>query len=372
MASNATFLSHGQNGSGPHRFVADPPSNNNIFSALQNDGLRTSRPEDPFDSGKGEQDFHGLIGSSSSMRIVLEQIRRVAPTNATVLIEGETGTGKEMIAQAIHDLSPRRGAAFQKVNCAAIPRELLESDLFGHERGAFTGAIAQKLGRFDLAHNGTLFLDEVGDMPLELQPKLLRVLQEHEFERLGSAQTRRVDVRLVAATNCGIEELVQENRFRSDLFYRLSVFPVRLPPLRERRGDIPALARYFVGLYAKRMGKGIDRISEETLDALVKHDWPGNVRELQNFIERAVILSPGPALRAPLGALQRSTRAFPSAGMTLKEAQRDHIVKALEERNWVVGGKSGAAVLLGVKRTTLLHKMQRLGVSRQAHRAVFL
>ena len=372
MACDATFLSQGQNKSGPHGFVGDSPSNNNIFSALQNDGLRTSRAEDPFDNGESDQDFHGFIGSSSSMRIVLEQIRKVAPTNATVLIEGETGTGKEMIAHAIRALSPRRGAAFLKVNCAAIPGELLESDLFGHERGAFTGAIAQKLGRFDLADNGTLFLDEVGDMPLELQPKLLRVLQEHEFERLGSAHTRKVDVRLVAATNCRIEELVQKKRFRSDLFYRLSVFPVRLPPLRERRGDIPVLARYFVGLYAKRMGKQIDTISEETVDGLVKHDWPGNVRELQNFIERAVILSPGPTLRASLGALRWSTRVFASAGMTLEEAQRDHIVRALEERNWVVGGRSGAAVLLGVKRTTLLHKMQRLGVSRQTHRAVVL
>jgi formate hydrogenlyase transcriptional activator len=252
-----------------------------------------------------------------------------------------------------------------KVNCAAIPRELLESDLFGHEKGAFTGAIAQKLGRFDLANNGTLFLDEVGDMPLELQPKLLRVLQEQEFERLGSTRTRKVDVRLVAATNRDLAELVREKNFRNDLFYRLNVFPVNLPPLRERKDDIPILARFFVDEYAKRMGKEIERIPDETVEALVEYDWPGNVRELQNFIERAVILSPCSTLRAPVSVLKKSIQISGAAGGTLDDAQRDHIVKALNESNWVVGGRRGAAVRLGLKRTTLLHKMQRLGVSRR-------
>jgi formate hydrogenlyase transcriptional activator len=270
----------------------------------------------------------------------------VAPTDSTVLITGETGTGKELIARAIHNLSPRRERTFVKVNCAAIPTGLLESELFGHERGAFTGAIAQRIGRFELAHGGTIFLDEVGDIPLELQPKLLRVLQEQEFERLGSTQTTRVDVRLVAATNRDLGEMVAARTFRSDLYYRLRVFPLHMPPLRERQEDIPALVRYFVEKYARRMNRAVETIPAETLDLLVRYPWPGNIRELENMIERAVILS-------PVGD-----------NLTLRAAERDHILKALEATNWVLAGPRGAAARLGMKRTTLQSKMRKLGVVR--------
>jgi formate hydrogenlyase transcriptional activator len=308
--------------------------------------------------------FEQLIGRSRSLEVVLEQVERVAPTDSTVLIQGETGTGKELIARAVHNVSSRCGRPFVKLNCAAIPHALLESELFGHERGAFTGAIAQKVGRFELADKGTLFLDEVGDIPLELQPKLLRVLQEQEFERLGGTRTHQVDVRLVAATNRDLSDMVKRNKFRSDLYYRLNVFPISLPPLRERREDIPALASHFVEIYSRRMGKQIDDLSPEIMSALVSHQWPGNIRELQNFIERSVILSVGPVLSPPLAQLKDSPAADSMGAVTLEEAERDHILKTLEHTKWVVAGPNGAAARLGIKRSTLYFRMQKLGISR--------
>jgi formate hydrogenlyase transcriptional activator len=298
------------------------------------------------------------------LRAVLKQVETVAPTDSAVLIQGETGTGKELIARAIHNLSSRRDHTFVKVNCAAIPAGLLESELFGHERGAFTGAIAQRTGRFELAHRGTIFLDEVGDIPLELQPKLLRVLQEQEFERLGGARSIRVDVRLVAATNRNLEEMVAARTFRSDLYYRLRVFPLTMPALRERQDDIPTLVRYFVQKYARRMNRAIETIPSETLDLLVRYSWPGNIRELENLIERAVIVSPGPVLRVPLADLKLPSEPMPGETVTLEAAEREHILKALEASNWVLAGPRGAAVRLGVKRTTLQSRMQKLGVVR--------
>jgi formate hydrogenlyase transcriptional activator len=312
-----------------------------------------------------EHNFEEIIGNSPRLKAVLESIRIVAPADSTVLIQGETGTGKEMIARAIHNLSPRKGQAFVKVNCAAIPLGLLESELFGHERGAFTGAITQRIGRFELAHKGTLFLDEVGDIPLELQPKLLRVLQEQEFERLGSTRTQRVDVRVLAATNVSLTQMVAEKKFRSDLYYRLKVFPVDVPPLRDRREDIPLLVRYFANKYARRMGKQIESISKETMDALSHYAWPGNIRELQNLMERAALLSTGPSLRVPLAEiLTDSGLSAASGGNALEQAEREQIVRALRESNWVVGGARGAAARLGLKRTSLAYKMQKLGISR--------
>jgi len=318
-----------------------------------------------------EDKFEGIIGRSASLRAVLDQVKIVAPTNSTVLILGETGTGKELIARAIHNRSSRSERSFVRINCAAIPSGLLESELFGHERGAFTGAIARKIGRFELAHGGTLFLDEIGDIPPELQPKLLRVLQEQEFERLGSSQTIRVNVRVVAATSRDLPQMVANREFRSDLYYRLNVFPVRLPALRERPEDISLLVRHFVDFYAKRMDKTIERISNEAIDIFTSYAWPGNVRELQNFIERAVILSPGKFLCAPLTELKLATdkpndsgqRAAPTT-RTLKDAEREHILQALAETNWVVGGVKGAAARIGLQRTTLISKMQKLGISR--------
>lgn len=293
-------------------------------------------------------------------------VESVAPTDSTVLIQGETGTGKELIARAIHDLSARSARPFVKLNCAAIPNGLLESELFGHEKGAFTGAISQKVGRVQLAHGGTLFLDEVGEIPLEVQAKFLRVLQEQEFERLGSTRTIRVDFRLVAATNRELSAMVSDRQFRSDLYYRLSVFPITCPPLRERQEDISELAHYFMEKFAKRMNKRIEGISTDGLAALVRYDWPGNVRELENVIERAVILSRGPLLSVPLAGLQpRSVAAKDSSPRqltTLEEAQRQHIRRALEEGNGVIGGPSGAAARLGMKRSTLQSKMARLGI----------
>jgi len=290
----------------------------------------------------------------------------VAPTDSTVLVQGETGTGKELIARAIHHLSGRRERAFVTMNCAAIPLGLLESELFGHEKGAFTGAIAQKTGRFELAHKGTLFLDEVGDIPLDLQAKLLRVLQEREFERLGSNRTHKVDVRVIAATHRDLAAMVRQTTFREDLYYRLKVFPIKVPPLRQRTEDIPKLVWHFVELYARRMNRKIDSVPEETMDALVRYRWPGNVRELQNFIERAVILSPHTVLRAPVAELDSLSAAedhlLPLVG--LEEVQRDHIVRALEASNWIVGGRNGAAERLGMKRTTLLYKMRRFRILR--------
>ena len=305
--------------------------------------------------------FEGIVGSSAALRGVLDQLRTVAPTDSTVLIEGETGTGKELIANAIHSQSSRRDRPFAKLNCAAIPRDLLESELFGHEKGAFTGAVMQRLGRFEAADGGTLFLDEIGDLPLELQAKLLRVLQEQEFERLGSTRTRRVDVRVVAATNQDLAGLVSEKRFRMDLYYRLDVFPITIPPLRRRVEDIAALVVYFVRKYAGRMSKQVSKIPREAVDHLKRHPWPGNIRELQNFIERAVILTQSDVLQLPPLPSPLPNRIDP---VTLADAERDHILKALEESNWVVGGQAGAAARLGLKRTTLIDKMRKRGLSR--------
>jgi len=307
--------------------------------------------------------FEQIIGNSPALESVLEQVEQVAPTDSTVLIQGETGTGKELVARAIHNLSTRCGRAFVKLNCAAIPFDLLESELFGHERGAFTGAIAQKIGRFELADKGTLFLDEVGDIPAALQPKLLRVLQEQEFERLGSTRTHQVDVRLVAATNRNLVDMVKRSQFRSDLYYRLNVFPVPLPPLRARCEDIPALVQHFVEIYARRMDKQIEHIPPETMSALTSYQWPGNIRELQNFIERSVILSSGNVLCPPLASL-RAAETESLEAVTLEDAERDHIRKTLEQTKWVVAGPKGAAARLGIKRSTLYFRMQKLGISR--------
>jgi len=316
------------------------------------------------DQDRSPRRFEQIIGNSPALESVLEQVERVAPTDSTVLIQGETGTGKELIARAIHTLSARFGRPFIKLNCAAIPFDLLESELFGHEKGAFTGAIAQKIGRFELAHKGTLFLDEVGDIPLALQPKLLRVLQEQEFERLGSGRTHQVDVRLVAATHRNLVEMVKRNEFRNDLYYRLNVFPVPLPPLRARREDIPALLEHFVEIYARRMSKQIDKISPETMSELTSYAWPGNIRELQNFIERSVILTSGEVLESPLVSLRNAAEAQSLGPITLEDAERDHIRKTLEQTRWVVSGPNGAAARLGIKRSTLYFRMQKLGISR--------
>jgi len=318
----------------------------------------------PVDQDRIPRRFEQIIGNSPALESVLEQVEQVAPTDSTVLIQGETGTGKELIARAVHNLSARCGRPFIKLNCAAIPFDLLESELFGHERGAFTGAIAQKVGRFELADKGTLFLDEVGDIPPGLQPKLLRVLQEQQFERLGSTRTHQVDVRLVAATNRNLIDMVKRNEFRSDLYYRLNVFPIPLPPLRERREDIPALVQHFVEMHARRMGKQIENIPAETMSALTSHEWPGNIRELQNFIERSVILSAGAVLRPPLAELKRCPEVQSMGAITLEEAERDHIRKTLEQTRWVVSGPNGAAARLGIKRSTLYFRMQKLGISR--------
>jgi formate hydrogenlyase transcriptional activator len=311
-----------------------------------------------------------IVGNSAALRLVLGLVRVVAPTDATVLINGETGTGKELIAEAIHKCSDRSKCPFVKLNCAAIPFDLLESELFGHEKGAFTGAIAQKVGRFEMADRGTLFLDEVGDIPLALQSKLLRVLQEQEFERLGGTRTHQVDVRLVAATNRDLADMVKRNQFRSDLYYRLNVFPIMLPPLRERREDIPLLVAHFARLYGCRRGKQIEHIPPETLSALCSYEWPGNIRELQNFIERTVILTGGTVLRPPLAELKKSPTTAPPEAITLEEAERDHIVKTLQATRWVVAGPGGAAARLGIKRTTLYFRMRKLGISRP-HRDPF-
>jgi formate hydrogenlyase transcriptional activator len=309
-----------------------------------------------------------IVGESPALRAAMQLVSVVAPTDSSVLILGETGTGKELIARALHDLSSRRERAFVKLNCAAIPLGLLESELFGHEKGAFTGAIAQKMGRFELAHKGTLFLDEVGDIPLELQAKLLRVLQEQEFERLGSNRTHKVDVRLIAATHRDLARMVTQAKFREDLYYRLKVFPINVPALRQRIEDIPKLVRHFTDLYARRINRQIDEIPAETMERLVRYPWPGNVRELQNFIERAVILSPNSVLRAPTSELEpfheHNDSRMPMTG--LQEVERDHILRALEASNWVVGGRNGAAARLGMKRTSLVYRMRKLRISRPA------
>ena len=315
--------------------------------------------------------FERIIGKSAALESVLDQVEQVASTDSTVLIEGETGTGKELIAHAIHNASRRFGRPFVKLNCAAIPLDLLENELFGHERGAFTGAIAQKIGRFEAADKGTLFLDEVGDIPLALQPKLLRVLQEQEFERLGGARTHKVDVRLVAATNRNLMKMVVRGQFRSDLYYRLNVFPILLPALRERREDIPALVTHFVQMFTRRMGKQIDSIPPETMAAFQWHSWPGNIRELQNLVERAVILSrdgvlPNPLHKTQTGLMISKLHRTPTfhSSVTLEDSERALILETLEQAGWIVGGPRGAAASLGLKRTTLLAKMRRFGISR--------
>jgi formate hydrogenlyase transcriptional activator len=342
------------------------------------------------DEIRTEYHFGAIVGGSKPLKKVLQLVETVAPTDSTVLIRGETGTGKELIARAIHNLSSRRERTFVKLNCAAIPTGLLESELFGHEKGAFTGAIAQRIGRFELAHLGTLFLDEVGDIPLELQPKLLRVLQEMEFERLGSSRTIRVSVRLVAATNRDLSQMVREGQFRSDLFYRLNIFPISVPPLRERQEDIPKLIRYFAQKYSLRLNKKIASIASGAMDALSRYSWPGNIRELENFVERAVILSRGNELELPIAELrlrdghvsahddrrskdrrahrQKSPQAnqstFEPGTMTLEDAEREHILQVLRASDWQVGGPQGAAARLGMKRTTLNSKMKRLSINR--------
>jgi formate hydrogenlyase transcriptional activator len=316
------------------------------------------------DEIRTQHNFEELIGESQTFKRILKQVETVAPTDSTVLICGETGTGKELIARAIHDLSARRERTLVKLNCAAIPTGLLESELFGHEKGAFTGAISQRLGRFELANRGSLFLDEVGDIPLELQPKLLRVLQEQEFERLGSTRTQKVDVRLIAATNCDLEQMVADRKYRSDLYYRLNVFPITIPPLRQRRDDIPALSRFFTQKYARRLKKQITAIPSETMAALTNYHWPGNVRELEHFIERAVILTRGSDLEVSLAELKSSEPVATTELATLQDAERNHILRVLEETNWVIGGASGAAARLGMKRTTLQSRMQKLGIAR--------
>jgi formate hydrogenlyase transcriptional activator len=326
-----------------------------------------------------EMNFAQIVGNSPALRKVLKRVETVAPTDSTVLIYGETGTGKELVARAIHDLSPRRSKAFVKLNCAAIPTGLLESELFGHEKGAFTGAIAQRIGRFEVANGGTIFLDEIGEIPLELQTKLLRVLQEREFERLGSSRTLRTDARLIAATNRDLEAMVSEQKFRSDLFFRLNVFPVQVPPLREREGDIPLLVRHFSQHFSKRMNKTIETIPSATVDALCRYHWPGNIRELQNVIERAVIISTGPALNVDVADLKFSKASLPEERAAasnsktngalrdvLEETERQQILQALKQCNWVVAGPKGAAKRLGMKQSTLRLRMHKLGISRRS------
>jgi len=326
------------------------------------------------DEIRTELKFEEIVGNSDALRRVLAELETVAPTDSTVLIYGETGTGKELVARAIHNLSSRKSNAFVKLNCAAIPTGLLESELFGHEKGAFTGAIAQRVGRFELANRGTVFLDEIGEIPLELQPKLLRVLQEREFERLGSTRTLRTDARLIAATNRDLGAMVEEQKFRSDLYYRLNVFPIRVPPLRERREDIPLLVRHFTQQFARRINRNIETIPSETMNTLVRYHWPGNIRELQNVIERAVIVSTGPVLKVTLDDLRtrvlsveasNGASASEDAGKmrgVLEDAERKQILAALKQANWIVAGPKGAAVLLGMKRSTLQAHMQRLGI----------
>ena len=329
-----------------------------FFSTVASGGRQVLR-------GKGVNDgFAGIVGASEALREVLDLVRIIAPTNSTALIEGETGTGKELIARAIHERSSRRDRSFVRLNCAAIPLGLVESELFGHERGAFTGAVARKVGRFEAADRGTLFLDEIGDIPLELQSKLLRVLQEGEFERLGSTQTQRVDVRLVAATNRDLADMVSKKQFRSDLYYRLNVFPIAVPPLRDRLQDIPLLVEHFVKTFSEQMGKQIREVPAEVMEALVSHSWPGNIRELQNFVERSVILSPGNVLRPPLVNLKKAAETGSPEAITLEEAERNHIRKILEHTRWVVAGPRGAAARLGIKRSKLYFRMQKLGISR--------
>jgi formate hydrogenlyase transcriptional activator len=334
------------------------------FAQIEHPGPRQNVAD-----GLPSDSYADIIGNSPALRRVLIKVQTVAPTDSTVLLLGETGTGKELVARAIHSLSLRKHNALVRADCAAIPAGLLESELFGHEKGAYTGAIAQAIGRVELAHRGTLFLDEVGDMPLELQPKLLRVLQEQELERLGSTRTVRVDFRLVAATNRNLYEMVESGRFRGDLYYRLNVFPIAIPALRERVEDIPLLMWHFVQKYAQRMNKRIEVIPSKIMEALTQYHWPGNIRELQNLIERSVILSSDVVLNLALSELKQPNGTSPTKTRTLAQAERDHILQALHDTEWVIGGPDGAAAQLGVKRTTLLDKMRRLGISRPQNQA---
>jgi DNA-binding NtrC family response regulator len=351
---------------GALEFLTKPFVDEDLLEAIQQGIIRDKRAR--LQRGNiAQHNFDDIVGTSAGLRAVLDQVEVVAPTDSTVLINGETGTGKELIARAIHKISSRSNRAFVKLNCAAIPSGLLESELFGHEKGAFTGAVAQKIGRFELANGGTLFLDEVGDIPLELQPKLLRVLQEQEFERLGSTRTIRVDVRLVAATNRDLLQMTGEKEFREDLYFRLNVFPIRIPPLRDRAGDIPLLVRHYVDMYAQRMKKQIETIPEEAMAALYRYSWPGNIRELQNFIERAVILTPASVLQIQINELQQSNPISSTMTGTLEDVDRQRILQALRETGSVIGGPRGAAARLGLKRTTLLSKMQRLGITRKTN-----
>ena len=351
---------------GALEFLTKPFNDEDLLDAIQQGIARNQRA--PKQSEElGAHKFGDIVGKSAALRNVLNQVEVVAPTDSTVLLLGETGTGKEIIARAILNVSSRSNRPYVKLNCAAIPSGLLESELFGHEKGAFTGAVLQKIGRFELANGGTLFLDEVGDIPLELQPKLLRVLQEQEFERLGSTRTVRVDVRLIAATNRDLAQMVAEKQFREDLYFRLNVFPIRIPPLRERAGDIPLLVRYYVDKYSQRMNKGIDVIPEEMMAALCRYAWPGNIRELQNLIERAVIMTPANVLQIQGSDLQESSRTLSSTAGTLEDVERQRILQALREAGAVIGGPHGAAVRLGLKRTTLLSKMQKLGIARNTN-----
>jgi DNA-binding NtrC family response regulator len=348
---------------GALEFLTKPIDDEDLLEAIQQGIARDQRALRPREDLAAHK-FGDIVGTSASLRNVLSQVEVVAPTESTVLLLGETGTGKELIARAILNVSTRSNRPFVKLNCAAIPSGLLESELFGHEKGAFTGAVSQKIGRFELASGGTLFLDEVGDIPLDLQPKLLRVLQEQEFERLGSTRTIRVDVRLIAATNRDLGQMAAEKQFREDLYFRLNVFPIRIPPLRERQGDIPLLVRHYVDKYARRMNKRIDSIPEEMMAVLCSYFWPGNIRELQNLIERSVILTPGNVLQVQFNALQPSNPiSSPMAG-TLEDVERQRILQALQEAGAVIGGRNGAAARLGLKRTTLLSKMHRLGITR--------
>jgi transcriptional regulator with GAF, ATPase, and Fis domain len=343
----------------PTRGTAESTSSAS-FSAV------VSRESQAMKGKTGNDTFEGIMGASRLLREVLDLVRTVAPTDSTVLIEGETGTGKELIARAIHNTSPRSARPFVKLNCSAIPFDLLESELFGHEKGAFTGAIAQKIGRFEMADTGTLFLDEIGDLPLALQPKLLRVLQEQEFERLGSGRTHRINVRVIAATHRDLMEMVRRNEFRSDLYYRLNVFPVVLPPLRERREDIPQLASHFVEVFSRRMGKRIDHIPQNILDTFISYSWPGNVRELQNLSERAVIRSNNGELANPLAVLDKNPVALTvrPTQSSFSDSTRALILRALQATGWIIGGPDGAAARLGLKRTTLIAKMKKLGIVR--------
>lgn len=314
---------------------------------------------------RSEYRFDEIVGSGPALRGVLQQIQTAAPTDSSILIQGETGTGKELVARAVHRLSSRANGTFVKLNCAAIPAGLIESELLGHEKGAFTGAVGQRIGRFELAHRGTLFLDEIGELPLEMQPKLLRVLQDGQFERLGGTRTIQSDFRLVAATNRDLRTMVAEQQFRADLFYRVNVFPITLPSLRERREDIPTLVRYFVQEFATRMRKNIDAIPVEVMETLVNYSWPGNIRELRNIVERSVILTSGKRLTIPKDDLHESRPASPTQVLTMDDAERRHILDALDASNWVVGGPSGAASMLGMKRSTLQSRMQKLGILRR-------